>query len=298
MKSLLTQPSLLLTILACTLFAAGQDQAQHPAIRYTQKQINFPSATTTESLGINNLGEIVGEYSPGQQSQNGFRDNHGKFTTIDCAPFSATVTSSINNKKEIVGTYATNDNGAVAGFIWDGNSSCTPVTFDSSGTTNVWGVNDSGTIAGFYKDSAGNFHGFLDVKGKFTTFDCAGATNTRIYGISNDGSLTGDIAPSPTGPFQGFLHKPGKSSKCTAINYPKAVWTSAKSINKKGMISGWYTDSSNVFHGFVKTGSHYQTVDAKGASNTLLFHMNDKGQIVGWFTDAKGVHGIELTPKP
>ena len=101
---------------------------------------------------------------------------------------------------------------------------------------------------------------------------------------------------SASGPYRGFVYKSGK---CSTIDYPGASSTSAKSINKSGQISGWYTGLRGVFHGFVKTGANFQKIDYPGASGTLVFHMNDKGQVAGWYEDTSGAyHGFVATPKP
>jgi hypothetical protein len=287
-----------ITLFVLCLTYAAVAVGQEPGT-YTYKSIDVPGATGTQAFGNNNRGQIVGDYGDSVRVQNGFLDTKGVFTTINCVLENETVLTGINKKGEIVGTYYyVGGGGGTHGFIYEGNNSCFDVIASLKGangaTTNVWGVNDSGEIVGFYKDSAGNYQGFLYVKGKFTSIECKGATQTRPYGIRNDGVIAGDYQDSKG--WHGFLFRSGKCSG--PIDYPGAVWTSAKSINASGRVSGWYIDTSNVFHGFIKTGSHFQTVDFPTATNTLLFHVNDNGQVVGWYTDASGhEHGMLATPK-
>jgi hypothetical protein len=288
--------ALFVLTLSYAALAASQDQPS----TYTYKSIDVPGAAGTQAFGNNNRGQIVGDYSDSVQLQNGFLDTKGVFTTINCVLENETVLTSINKKGEIVGTYYyVGGGGGTHGFIYEGNNSCFDVIVSLKGangaTTNVWGLNDSGEIVGFYKDSSGNYQGFLYVKGKFTSIECKGATQTRSYGIRNDGVIAGDYQDSK-GSWHGFLYRSGKCS--APIDYPGAIWTSAKSINASGRISGWYIDTSKIFHGFIKTGSHFQTVDFPNATNTLLFHMNDSGQVVGWYTDTSNVeHGLLAIPK-
>jgi hypothetical protein len=288
----------LLALVACVQLAIAQDQPVTPTTTYTYHAINVPDATGTFAYAINNQGEVVGGYTGAgcTQTECGFTEVKGTYTLFDCVLYDETIAFDINNKSEIVGAYATNDNGAVVGFIYEGANSCNPV-FDPLATslTEVWGVNDNGVLVGFYSDSAGNYQGFREAEGTYTTISCPDFTTTRAYGINDMGIIVGDNANSTTGPFSGMVYKSGK---CTSVNFPKAVSTSAKSMNMGGQISGWYTDSSGVTHGFVKTGSTFQSINYPGATGTLAYHLNDSGQIPGYYSDSTGaVHGFIAIPK-
>jgi hypothetical protein len=58
---------------------------------------------------------------------------------------------------------------------------------------------------------------------------------------------------------------------------------------------GDYTDSSNVFHGFLLSGSRIIPIDIPGARSTVAKGINNAGQIVGNYTDSSGDHGFLLT---
>lgn len=99
----------------------------------------------------------------------------------------------IDGNGEIVGTYSFI--GGTHGFIYEGNGSCADIVVNlpdaNSSTTMVWGVNNGGKIVGFYQDSAGNYHGFSYKNGTFSQIDCG--TQTRAYGITNEGVIFGDF---------------------------------------------------------------------------------------------------------
>jgi hypothetical protein len=283
----------LFVALAFTQNLIAQDQ---PVTTYTYLTVNYPGASDTLAYAINDKDEVVGYYTGDGCSQTscGFTYLNGTFTNVECALENATDLFDISKTGEIVGTYSFF--GGVHGFILQGNSSCFDIVDPLGGAfTEAWGVNTSGTVVGFYSDAAGNFQGFQYVNQTYTTLACSGWTNTRAYGISDAGIITGDNANSTSGPFTGFASKGGK---CLNIVYPNAVSTSAKGANKKGQVSGWYTDSSGVTHGFVKTGSVYQSLDYPGAIGTLAYHMNDKGLVAGFYTDTANVtHGFVAVPK-
>jgi uncharacterized membrane protein len=285
----------LLLLAACPQFTIAQDATVNAPVTYGFKAINFPGATGTDAYAINSNGKVVGFYTGAgcSQSSCGFTELKGKFTTIECSLENATDLFDISNKGEIVGAYSYF--GGVNGFIWEGNSSCFPLSDSPANLTEAWGVNDGGTVVGFFEDAAGNFQGFEYTKGKYTTIACPNWTDTRALGINDAGLIVGDNANSTSGPYNGFLYKSGK---CIAVNFPKAASTSAKGINKSGQISGWYTDAQGATHGFVKTGSSYKALNYPTAVATLGYHIDDAGQVAGAYSDTTGAaHGFIATPK-
>ncbi|MGA3091083.1 MAG: hypothetical protein ABSD75_20945 [Terriglobales bacterium] len=288
----------LLTVLACSQFTLGQDQTSPAATSYKYSAVNFSGASATLGTAIDNQGETVGYYTGASCSQTdcGFSDVKGTFTPIECALENETRVYDISNKGEIIGTYTYF--GGVHGFILQGNASCFDIVDPlGSSYTDARGVNDSGEIVGFYIDSANNAQGFLynGSKETYTTISCAGFTNTLAYGINDAGEIVGAVGSSDTGPFSAFVYKSGK---CTTFSFPKATSTTAIGVNKSGQISGDYTDSSGVNHGFLRTGSSFQSINYPASNGTLGYHLNDKGQIAGIYSDkTNAVHGFVATPK-
>ena len=100
--------------------------------------INFPGAKGTRVFGINDLGQIVGEYDDGI-NYHGFLLSDGDYTSIEfpiAKPLGVTITraTSINNSGEIVGWYS--DGANQQGFVLIGDD-YSPVNFGW-----LYGVND------------------------------------------------------------------------------------------------------------------------------------------------------------
>ena len=75
-----------------------------PAHASTFSSIDVPGAFATAAHGINDRGQIVGEYVTITGGPNhGFVLDHGTFTTIDAPGSTLTRASGINNRGEIVG---------------------------------------------------------------------------------------------------------------------------------------------------------------------------------------------------
>jgi probable HAF family extracellular repeat protein len=79
-------------------------------------QIDVPGATETEALGINNTGQIVGQFLDRIFLFHGFLDTSGSFTQIDVPGAIQTSAFGINDAGQIVGVF--NDStGTTHGFL-------------------------------------------------------------------------------------------------------------------------------------------------------------------------------------
>lgn len=93
-----------------------------------------------------------------------------------------------------------------------------------------------------------------------------------------------------------------KKPKFTPFDAPAAgtganQGTFAWFINSAGTITGWYIDSNNVWHGFVRDSStgNIQTIDYPGASNSTFNAINDSDPpvLTGDYSDSNIVfHGV------
>ena len=67
------------------------------------------------------------------------------------------------------------------------------------------------------------------------------------------------------------------------LTFPGATATSANGINNGNVVVGAYTDSSNLFHGYIYSGGNYTAVNYPGAAQTAVLGINDNSDIVGWY---------------
>jgi probable HAF family extracellular repeat protein len=95
---------------------------------YSFTVINVPGATSTEALGINNRGDIVGGFTDGT-GNHGFLYKAGAFTTIDVPGVTrGTRANGINDSGHIVGQFT--DGTRTQGFL---DIAGTFTTIDASG---------------------------------------------------------------------------------------------------------------------------------------------------------------------
>lgn len=191
-------------------------------------------AGATSAFGINDKGQIVGQYTNAQGQAPGFALVNMKTSaiTINAPSGPNTVNAQgINNFGLIVGFYVGNDgqdHGFVANLSSAKNGVLTgtpvpdpviPIVAAEPGATFVFsqllGVNDAGIVVGYYGDSTTSQHGFLynTNTGKYTFVDdpaekfSGGVEVTQITGINDSGELTGFYSDA-SGAFHAFTACP------------------------------------------------------------------------------------------
>jgi probable HAF family extracellular repeat protein len=185
--------------------------------------LDFPRATLTEAVGINDDGQVVGDYRDSDGRFHGFFWNAGLFLTVD-VPFpqaTLTVPNAISNVGQIVGFYVDNNvtetfpNGHAHGFLYD-NGFFSAFDVPGASETIPLDINDQGQIVGVYSDSNMVAHSFLLADGKFSTFEIPfpGVVFTDVSGINNRGQVVGRFLTSNpndiSNPFfnHGFIATP------------------------------------------------------------------------------------------
>jgi hypothetical protein len=223
--------------------------------------------------GMNELGEIVGDYSTGNGDTYGFIDQGGKFTTI-ADP--------------------------------DADIAIYPGTF-------VSGVSDSGEIGGFYVDSHSTQHAFTYKNGSYTTYTCPGAgtgrdpTNAFLHEagsgfgyVASAGVMSGTCFEHGTS-YYNYTYQNGRFNRVP--NYPGSSSTWIGWVTDSGESGGSYYTTPTVAKGGPSYGYIYQegrftTInDPLGPYGITLNGANDSGVIAATYFDSSGfVYGVELTP--
>jgi probable HAF family extracellular repeat protein len=295
---------------------------------YTFSTLDDPSAGTTGSsygvegtfvLGINDQGQISGNYGDAKYITHGLLESQGKYTTLDdpsagTGPanlatffFPGTDAVKANNRGRLVGFYV-DENNVQHSFLESGGHY---TTIDPPGAANQPGpsfttnidqaadINDRGEIVGGYTDASGVTHGYLLAGGQYITLNDPNGVWTFATGINDRGKIVGFYMDSQ-GVDHSFLLSQGRY---TTLDDPSAgtgagQGTFAYMINQSGQITGWYVDAEGATHGFVLSDGHYTTLDdPDGVGITFAEGINDQRQIVGFYFDSNGLaHGFLATP--
>jgi hypothetical protein len=153
---------------------------------------------------------------------------------------------------------------------------------------------------------------------KIISFDAPGAGTTAGSGfgtfpesINKAGAITGHFTDA-NDLHHGFLRSPA-GDEIVTFDAPGAGTTAGsgqgtfpRSISDSGAITGHYSDSHNVIHGFLRNsaGDEIITFDAPGAGTTagsgfgtFPESINDGGAITGHYIDSHNVtHGFLRSP--
>jgi hypothetical protein len=80
---------------------------------------------------------------------------------------------------------------------------------------------------------------------------------------------------------------------------PGSISTNPFSINASGAIAGYYTDQSDVLHGFFRDPQgNITSFDPPGSVGTFPYSINDSAAIAGYYRDASDVsHGFVRDPQ-
>jgi uncharacterized membrane protein len=305
--------SLFMTIVLISLGVGQTPFAQGGFVTFTP--IDFPGATETIALDINDVGEIVGRYVDGTAGNtHGFLLSAGNFTSIDFPNAVFTVAAGINPRGDIVGQYRLAGEGPNVrhGFLSQGGMFTTidfhDETFTIATFTNILGINPRGDMVGRYclasascLPGAGNARGFLrSMQGGFATIHVPGAVETHAWKINAHGQIVGNYHDG-TG-FHVYLRR---QDGFTSIDFPHAVSTGALSgtggINSRGDIVSEYCSAPcpnpSAQHGFLRsTRGGFASIDFPHAVRTIALGINTRGDIVGLYDDTNNItHGFLLS---
>jgi uncharacterized membrane protein len=254
------------------------------AATYEFKTINPFSSVETSARGINDAGDVVGDFADAALttagSESGFLRHNGKYTKINFPGARDTDANGISENGDIVGTYdlVSGDHGYV---LSHGKYKALPDPPNQDGFPDFNAINEEGDIVGVLTPNVtGGNKGFVLDDGHYTTIDC-GLYQTEANGINDDGDIVGECTDTSE---HGFLLRGGKFY---LIDFPGAACdgTIAKGISEAGSIVGTYTDASCVDHGFKVTNfpknPTWTTIDAPAGGATTLNGVNERGDVVG-----------------
>src|SRR5262249_41558435 len=152
----------------------------------------------TQAHGINNAGQIVGQYFT-NNATHGFLYSGGTYTTLDdpSATLNITQAFGINDMGQIAGLYVVTG-GVAHGFLYSGGTytSVDDPLADPRLGTEADGINNAGEIVGWYEDATAR-HGFLynpnsNVFPPFFTRDYPSRGDTLAHGINDAGQIVGE----------------------------------------------------------------------------------------------------------
>lgn len=238
--------------------------------------LDCTNASSTAAQGINNKGQIVGQYDNGGPTY-GFLLSGGSYNTIDYPQSISTLAVGINSDGHIVGFYfvkISDTANITLGFLWNGASYSTIGGPTGALQSVANDINNASEIVGYYNDNKDR-HGFLFSGDNYTNLDVPGASLTIPYRINDQGQVVGYYLDN-TGEH-GFLWA---NDNYSTIDYPGASRTILLGINNVGEMVGHYYYDTGGPHAFLATPTPLPS--------TLLLFGPGLLSLLGWRRFKKG----------
>lgn len=171
---------------------------------------------STDTIGINDCGEFVGEYVDANQVGHGYIWRNGRFVRFDHPQASG-----------------------VPGFF---------------GQTSLFRINNNGDLVGGYGNSPDSTipsqHGYLYSRGRFTAIDPPGSLFTQAFALNDRRDVGGFFYDAN---FIGHAYL-WRNGQYTVFDIPGAVYISTvATINNNGDYAGEYVDGLGITHGYIAT---------------------------------------------
>ena len=268
-------------LLACAAILAALPTTAGAVALQPITTIFYPGSTFTLVKGVNDYGELVGEYWTlvnGKSTTHAFYYDGSTYHNID-----RNLSGSLNEAWGInnAGVIAAdgNENGVYGGYYGEENNFT-----DFNGT--LFDINDVDMMVG----SVSGQPIIYDIaQDSYANVNVPWGTSSAAVGMNNLNQVVGSYWTSgPTFIPHGYLFD---GTGYTQIDYPNATSTRAIGINDAGKVAGSYVDASGE-HGYLYDiySEVFTTIDIPNASDTRIYDINIYGMLVGDYVDAGGVH--------
>ncbi|MDR3446382.1 MULTISPECIES: hypothetical protein [Dyella] len=264
---------------------------------YTYQTLDYPGSSQTIFWGINDFGDLGGQFALNGGTAHAMVYRHGRFESLDPTML-GTYFSAAGGPNDLGNTYGgyADAAGAQHGFVINGKHFET-VDFPGHPNSNVDGYNEFGTILGVYWGADGAFHGILRRgHGWDTPFDVAGSVETYPLGINDLNQSVGYWDTNPKAPQPHGFYRDANGT-ITTIDVPGASNTVIFAINDVGQIAGYFWGATGPMHSFILQDGKFIQLDMPGSTGTAATTINNFGVVSGYYLDANHQqHGFIATP--
>jgi probable HAF family extracellular repeat protein len=248
---------LIFGMLAAAAFPAA---AQQPAPSYSVTDLGTLGGRSSEALGLNSFGDVVGASTTSDGASHAFLYRGGTLVDLGTLPGGTTSRArAINDRGDIVGDSGINAYGPqfrepTQGFIWRGGvmrslgALYCPCSFNVRyGTSQAFAVNAGGTIAGGSETNRGERFRHAVLWQEDTTFDLGSALDgfqiSQAYGINEAGEVVGAMNN------RAFLAREGRTEDLGVL--PGHTTSAARSVNNRGEVVGTSSNAAGISRAFL-----------------------------------------------
>lgn len=232
-----------------------------------------PGAATDTAFGINDHGQIAGQWSPDTTGniQHAFiRNADGTFFSFDAPNSDVTGAFGINDAGQMT-VNALKEPGPYRSFLRNADGTYSGIAVPGAASWLLQGLNNNGIAVGAaLTNSLPAFEALMN--GAIVAFDVPGSTpaTTSAYGINDDNAIVGtyNLGAGYDQVTHGYIREPGGS--IVAFDIPNAASTVLYGINDAGQIVGSFSDVNGI-HGFIATPCRQQRSAREGSGTAAVF---------------------------
>jgi hypothetical protein len=296
-------------------YYTGSDGYQHGFVRNADTggectEIFGPNGATTQVLGINNSGDVVGiYYIPSPQTTGGFIKSaaDGSLTTFQVwytfpGQSMDFYTMGINDNGQVAGTLEDNNGGRVHGFIRDADGTINKFDHPSAGTngqTYAGGINNLGEVTGVYynANTQETYCYWRSSDGsEYTPVSTTDSNAVWAYGINETAQVAGTLyfynGIDHGGDYAFVISPNGDYSKFYYTEEGDLGGTCGLAINNSGKVAGFIdisqTQGNDHWVGFIATPITSEPVIDKPVSNVITTTTATLGATI----ESNGGHAI------
>lgn len=271
--------ALLLMVLTLALIHAKELNAQ----TYSITDLGTLGGTSSQALGINNLGEIVGWAYTSTGIQHAFAWSGGVLSDIGTLGGTTSTATGVNDNGQIVG-YSDTTSGTTHGFANSGGTMTDLGTLGGNRSF-AYGINNSGQITG-WSDVTGNSqrHAFIYRAGNMIDLNPSGPTSFEGYAINASGQVAGIIyRTTDNQDFRdALLYSGGQFINLGTLGGRNS---SASGINNGGIVVGTSDNANSTADDAISSdGTTLDDLTTGSGLNLLNSNanaINNQGEIVG-----------------
>jgi surface-anchored protein len=276
-------------------------------------EVHFPGATLTRAYGINDAGDIVGQYQLQDAVSRPFLLRNGGYSQIvpTNAPggLASAIAFSISDSGLVLGTYRDLANVSKTWVMRTDGTFEYPVL---PGAGRV--INSGGQIAGSFTDTnnanaSTPYVATPKADINFTAHRLALTNSARDTAakINNAGQITGTV-DGTDGVSRGYRFDTATGQQVERAGYPGSDYTEWGGINSAGTLAGYYADPAdptfNTYRAFVRDSSGaYTAINWPGDPNFgFTVDIDEHGRVAGggnntaWVWNTNGTFNVFNVP--
>jgi len=244
----------------------------------------YQGALHTRAMGINNAGQVMGEYLYSGMWRGAFLWQDGVMTDLGSFGGGLTRVFGMNDAGAIVGV-STNALGKSRAFLWQAGAMTDLGELPGSEHCFAVDVNERGQVLGYCYCTDGRTAGFLWNAGTMVDLGSLGGSVTYPSALNELGQVAGS-STTASGSTRGFFWQNGSM---TSVGTLGGDYSGAHGLNNRGQVIGLSVTATGAQRSYLWENGSMTELATLGGDYGVAQAINDAGQIIGNSRTAAGL---------